>query len=51
MCSSHFLSHNQCLLAHAMAYEYYDEQCFASDQRKLHLREVLYTLFFPLAQI
>ena len=51
MCSSHFLSHNQCLLARAMASEYFDGQRFASDQRKLHLREVLHALFCPLAQI
>ena len=52
MCSSHFLSHNQCLLARAMASEYFDGQCLAtSDQQKLHLREVLHTLFCPLAQI
>ena len=51
MCSSHFLSHNQCLLARAMASEYFDGQRFASDKRKLHLREVLHTLFCPLAQI
>ena len=51
MCSSHFLSHNQCLLARAMASEYFDGQRIASDQWKLHLREVLHTLFCPLAQI
>ena len=51
MCSSHFLSHNQCLLARALASEYFDRQRFASDKRKLHLREVLHTLLCPLAQI
>jgi len=47
MCSSHFLSHNQCLLARALASEYFDRQRFASDKRELHLREVLHTLFCP----
>ena len=51
MCSSHFLSHNQCLLARALASEYFDRQRFASDKRELHLREVLHTLLCPLAQI
>ena len=51
MCSSHFLSHNQCLLARALASEYFDGQRFASDKRELHLREVLHTLLCPLAQI
>ena len=51
MSSSHFLSHNQCLLARAMASEYFDRQRFASDKRELHLREVLHTLLCPLAQI
>ena len=51
MCSSHFLSHNQCLLARAMASEYFDRQRFASDKPELYLREVLHTLLCPLAQI
>ena len=51
MCSSHFLSHNQCLLARALASEYFDRQRFASDKRELHLREVLHTLLCPMAQI
>ena len=33
------------LLARAMASEYFDGQRIATDQRKLHLREVLHTLF------
>ena len=51
MCSSHFLSHSRCLLARALASEYFDRQRFASDKRELHLREVLHTLLCPLAQI
>ena len=47
MCSSHFLNHNQCLLARALASEYFDRQRFASDKRELHLREVLHTLLCP----
>ena len=51
MCSSHFLSHNECLLARAMASEHFDGQCNTTDQPKLQLREVLHALFCPLAQI
>ena len=47
MCSSHFLSHNQCLFARALASEYFDRQRFASDKRELHRREVLHTLRCP----
>jgi len=45
MCSSLFLSHNQCLLACAMASEYFDGQRIATDQPKLQLREALHALF------
>jgi len=44
MCFTHILSHNHCLLTHAMASEYFDGQCLTTDQPKLQLRKTLHAL-------